>query len=186
VQRPTHVSKSLSDRFDLDQTSHSQSALFVRRGLSSGEAVERVLRARSALRDGLAVYLAGDVPWPGPNARIGRLLGVEHPFQTIWIDLAVLAKTPVVLSFCRHLPEGRFSIAFEPPLTIAQGEEDRAFARYLDRLEREIARFPGEAVAYLSWPCYRSNAQIKKPLTSRHVHIDISSRKTAGSPTDGG
>ena len=186
VQRPTHVSKILAAKFDLDQAPHSQSALFVRRGLTASEAVERVLRARSALRDGLAVYLAGDVPWPGPNARLGRLLGVEHAFQTIWIDLAVLAKTPVVLVFCRHLPGGRFSIAFDPPWTISPGEEDLAFARYLARLESEISRYPGEAVAYLSWPCYRLNTSPKRAMKSPHVRLKSSTLDPARSRRDGG
>lgn len=185
VQRPTHVSKTLAEKFELDEKPHSQSALLVRRGLSAREAVDRVLRARSALRDGVAVYLAGDVPWPGPNARTGRLLGVEHAFQTIWIDLAVLAKAPVVLVFCRHLAGGRFSLRFEPPLSISAGEEDRAFAHYLARLEREIALHPDEAVAYLSWPCYRLNSSPKRSSKPPRVQAGSSILEAARSPGGG-
>ena len=33
------------------------------------------LPGRAALRDGLAIYLNGDIPWSGPNTCAGRLLG---------------------------------------------------------------------------------------------------------------
>ena len=47
---------------------YPQAGFFVRRDLSPVMAVERILRARAALRDGLAVYLTGDIPWSGPNS----------------------------------------------------------------------------------------------------------------------
>ncbi len=90
-----------------------------------------MLRARAALRDGLAVYLTGDIPWPGPNARPGRLLGQPQRFLSVWADLAVLARAPVFLVFCTHRPGGRFALTIEPPWTLAPGDEPAAVARYL-------------------------------------------------------
>ena len=75
VQRPRHVSAELNRRFDRADGPHPQSGFFLRRDLSAGQCVERLLRAGRRLRDGLAVYLNGDIPWTGPNTRPGRLLG---------------------------------------------------------------------------------------------------------------
>ena len=167
VQRPRHVSPTLQAWFDRDEGPHPQSGLFLRRGLPPGAAAERLLRARAALRDGLAVYLAGDVPWGGPNARPGRLLGESHAFLSIWADLAVLARAPVVLMFCTHLPGGRYRLTFDPPWSLSPGSEAAAIARYLERLEAEIAAHPAEAVAYLTWPCYGPDRHLPRHA-SRH------------------
>jgi phosphatidylinositol dimannoside acyltransferase len=83
VQRPAHVSTELNHWFDRRDVSYPQSGFFVRRALSPVMAVERILRARSALRDGLAVYLTADIPWDGPNSRPGRLLGQTHRFLSV-------------------------------------------------------------------------------------------------------
>jgi lauroyl/myristoyl acyltransferase len=117
-------------------------------------AAERLLRARAALRDGLAVYLTGDIPWPGPKTRPGRLLGQPQRFLAVWSDLAVLTRAPVFVVFCTHKPGGRYALTVEPMGTIAPGEENAAVARYLARLESEIAAHPADAVAHLLWPCY--------------------------------
>ncbi len=91
VQRPGHVSRALKLRFD-GPGPHPQPRLFLRRGLATGDAAERLLRAHAALRDGYAVYLNGDIPWPGPNARPGHFLGRDRALLAIWADLAVLAR----------------------------------------------------------------------------------------------
>ena len=114
VQRPRHVSSELDRRFDRDGP-HPQSGFFLRRDLSPALAAERLLRARAALRDGLAVYLSGDIPWSGPNTRPGRLLGRTRPFLSVWADLAVLTRVPVFLLFCTHRPGGRYALTIEPP-----------------------------------------------------------------------
>jgi lauroyl/myristoyl acyltransferase len=99
VQRPRHVSSELNARFDAG-IPHPQAELFLRRDLSPAVAVERVFRARCALRDGLAIYLNGDIPWSGPNTCSGRLLGRPQHLLAIWTELAVLTGTPVFLVFC--------------------------------------------------------------------------------------
>ncbi|AGA31467.1 lysophospholipid acyltransferase family protein [Singulisphaera acidiphila] len=153
VQRPRHVSRELDRRFDRDEP-HPQSDFFLRRDLSPALAAERLLHARAALRDGLAVYLSGDIPWNGPNTRSGQLLGHSRTFLSVWADLAVLTRVPVFLLFCTHRPGGRYALTIETPWTLAAGEESAALTRYLARLESEIRAHPADAVAHLLWPCY--------------------------------
>ena len=153
VQRPRHVSRELNRRFDAIGP-HPQAELFLRRDLSPTVAVERILRARAALREGMAVYLNGDIPWTGPNTCPGRLLGRTHRLLAIWTELAVLTHAPVFLVFCTHAPGGRFSLEFEPMGWLHTGEEQIAVADYLKQLESRIANSPADAVAHLVWPCY--------------------------------
>ncbi|MBV8269802.1 MAG: hypothetical protein JO252_26055 [Planctomycetaceae bacterium] len=174
VQRPRHVSRELNRRFDAVEP-HPQSGFFLRRDLPPGRAAERLLRARAALRDGLAVYLCGDIPWHGPTARPGRLLGQPRTFLAVWADLAVLTRAPVFLLFCTHRPGGRFALTIDPPFTVTAGEEPSAVASYLSRLESEIAAHPADAVAHLLWPCYGPPA----PAASRRVALRPSRRVAA-------
>jgi phosphatidylinositol dimannoside acyltransferase len=154
LQRPHHVSRALCRAFDAAGGPHSQTDLFLRRDLPLAAAVERVIRARAALRDGLAIYLNGDIPWQGPNARPGRFLGQPQRFLAIWTELAVVARAPVYNVFCTHLPGGRFKLEFEAIGPILPGAEDAAVAAYLRQLETRIAKLPAEAVAHLLWPCF--------------------------------
>ena len=155
VQRPRHVSRELNLRFDAGGL-HPQAELFLRRDLSAAVAVERVFRARAALRDGLAIYLNGDIPWTGPNTCAGRLLGRPQRFLAIWTELAVLTNAPVFLLFCTHLPGGRFALEIEAIGHLRAGEEEAAVADYLKQLEARIESSPADAVAHLGWPCYVS------------------------------
>jgi phosphatidylinositol dimannoside acyltransferase len=163
VQKPGHVSHELRRRLDRSDGPNPQSQFYLRRGLPPGEAAARMLRARDALRSGLAVYLSGDVPWKSANARQGRLVGVKHSFLSVWTDLAIVSRAPVVPFFCSHLPGGRFSLRFDPPWEIATGGQQAAVDRYLTRVEDEIRARPDEAVAHLTWPCYQSTATSQYP-----------------------
>jgi phosphatidylinositol dimannoside acyltransferase len=154
VQRPRHVSGVLQARFDRGDGPHPQTGFFLRRGMPPSTAVERVFQARAALRRGLALYMTGDIPWQGPNARTGRLLGFDREFLSVWADLAVLARAPVIPLYCTHRPGGRFALTFDAPWILSPGDEAAAVARYFGRLEAEIAGHPADAVAYLLWPCY--------------------------------
>jgi lauroyl/myristoyl acyltransferase len=154
VQRPRHVSRMLSSWFDGVRGPHDQSALFLRRNLPPAEAIELLVRARTALRDGLALYLCGDIPWQGPNGRPGRLLGHDRRFLAIWTELAVLTRAPVFHVFCVHLPGGKFLLELEAVGWVHAGEEDDAVADYLKGLEARIAIEPAQAVAHLLWPCF--------------------------------
>jgi lauroyl/myristoyl acyltransferase len=164
IQRPQHISRLLQSRFDDGTSLHSQRGFFLRRNLTAEEASKRVFRTRAALRDGLIVYLKGDVPWTGPNTRPGRLLGQSLSFQSLWAEFAALFRAPVVTTFCTHLPRGRYALTFDPAWTVTRGGEESAVARYLDRLEREIAAHPSDAVAHLLWPCYGLTRAAVSPL----------------------
>ncbi len=153
VQRPRHVSRYLDQSFDRDQP-HPQSAFFLRRDLPPGAATERLLRARAALRDGLAVYLAGDIPWVGSNSRPGQLLGQYRMFLSVWTDLATVTGAPVFFLFCTHRPEGRYALHIDGARTISAGQELASVTDYLARLEAQIRNHPDDAVAHLLWPCY--------------------------------
>ena len=164
---------------------HPQSEFFLRRKMTPAESVDRLLRARSALRDGLAVYLSGDILWPGPNCRKGRLLGVDRTFLAVWADLAAHARAPVVFLFARHRPGGRYALTFGAPRTIEPGAEDLAVDRYLRRLEAEIVANPADAVAYLLWPCFGPPPR-RSPTPARGSAGGSRWRSVAGSlPADG-
>lgn len=164
IQRPQHVSRYLHARFDVANGRHPQSGFFLRRHLTPEEASKRVFRTRAALRDGLAVYLKGDVPWVGTNTRPARFLGQETTFQSLWADFAALFRAPVVAVFCTHLPGGRYALTFDPPFRVPRGGEGEAVSRYLARLEAEIRTHPADAVGHLLWPCYNPPAH---PIASR-------------------
>lgn len=154
VQRPRHVSKYSQRHFDRKEGPHPQTDLFLKRNMPASEASARLVSARRALRDGMAVYLSGDIPWPSASARPGRLMGVTRPFLGLWADLAALTRAVVVPVFATHQPGGRFAIRFDPAWTVEPGTEGEAVERYLERLDAVIARRPTEAVAHLTWPCY--------------------------------
>jgi lauroyl/myristoyl acyltransferase len=166
VQRPRHVSRELNRRFDAGGI-HPQIDMFLRRDLSPSVAIERVFRARAALRDGMAIYLNGDIPWTGPNTYAGRLLGRPQRLLAIWTELAVLTGVPVFLVFCTHLPHGRFALEIEAMGHLQPGEEQTAVADYLKQLEARIATSPADAVAHLVWPCYESPPLPLKQLRNR-------------------
>jgi len=172
VQRPRHVSRELNRRFDAGGV-HPQHEMFLRRDLSPAVAVERVLQARAALRDGLAIYLNGDIPWSGPNTCAGMLLGRRQRLLAIWTELAVLTGAPVFLVFCTHLPCGRFALEIEAIGHLRPGEEETAVADYLKQLEARIATCPADAVAHLAWPCYES-----APLPATATEEKESSQQT--------
>ena len=167
VQRPQHASKFFLSQFEIPGQEHPQTGFFVNRQLSPEEASRRIFRTRAALRDGLAIYLMGDVPWEGTNTRTGSLLGFEQSFQSLWVDFAVLFKAPVVIAFSIYLPDGRTRVTFKPPMMIRKGEEDQAVRDYLRALDSEIAAHPANAVAHLLWPCYGPNPTSRK-RKSRH------------------
>jgi lauroyl/myristoyl acyltransferase len=182
VQRPRHISHELSRRFDAGGP-HCQAALFLRRDLSPAVAVERLLRARAALRDGLAIYLNGDIPWTGPNTCPGRLLGRPQRLLAIWTELAVLTHAPVFLIFCTHAPGGRFALEIEPLGWLRAGEENVAVADYLKQLEVRIANSPADAVAHLIWPCYEPRPSAASPLPHRPKPARARRRKAVSTTT---
>ena len=179
VQRPKHVAKALDAFFDRDEPD-PQSLFFLRRSLNPTECVSRLVRCRSALRSGKAVYLPGDIPWQGQNTRSGRLLGQTRRVLSVWADLSALTGAPVFYVFCTHLPGGRHALTFEPAGRIAPGGESAAVSRYLSRLDARIADHPADAVAHLLWPCYGSPRPESSPRPAAAVRP---SRRVAALPS---
>ena len=167
VQRPKHVSRELDRRFDAAVSPYPQSEFFLKRDLSPAAAVERMMQARSALRDGLALYLNGDIVWDGSNTRTCRLLGRDHQFLAVWAELACLTRAPVFFIFCRHLPAGRFAIEFKR-LDGPSDKPDQLLAAYIAEVEVQVAADPSEAVAYLTWPCYTDAPEAAVGPVHRH------------------
>lgn len=163
VQRPRHVSRYLQEQFDRSDGPHPQAGLFLKRHMPPSDASACLVSARRALKDGLAVYLSGDVPWPSSSARPGRLMGASRPFLGLWADLAAITRSPVVPVFARFRPEGRFSLRFGPPMRVEPGSESASIALYLDHLDALITRHPSEAVAHFTWPCYL-DAPASRPI----------------------
>lgn len=178
VQRPCHVSSRLNREFD-KKGPHPQSDLFLHRNLNPSESVLRMLRAREALKSGVSVFLMGDIPWNSSNAREGRFLGHDRPFLSVWIDLAVLARVPVVFSFCSILPGGRYRLTFDPPWQPTAGEEAVALARYLARLEDVVRADPANAAAHLLWPCYQSPRESEHSICPPSPIVNRPSRRIA-------
>lgn len=170
VQRPKHVSRELDRRFDSAAAPHPQAEFFLKRHLTPAAAVERMMHARAALRDGHALYLNGDIVWDGSNTRTCRLLGREHPFLAVWAELACLTRAPAFLVFCRHLDAGRFAIEFKPLDTSAPARPEQLLSAYLAEVEAQVALDPSEAVAYLTWPCYTDGPDAAvAPASTRRV-----------------
>jgi lauroyl/myristoyl acyltransferase len=160
VQRPKHVSTILERKFDATDEPYPQRDFFLRKDLTAAVAIERTLQARSALRDGMIVYLNGDIVWEGSNTRACRLLGRDHQFLAIWTELAALTRSPVYFVFCTHRPGGRFALEFKCFGRTRSGEQTQAIGAYMSQLEAQVAAAPAEAVAYLTWPCYTTGNSI--------------------------
>ena len=116
VQRPRHVSAS--------STAGSTPAARIRRPNCSSAATSRRPWPSSessapgaALRDGLAIYLNGDIPWSGPNTCPGTLLGRPQRLLAIWTELAVLTHARSSSSSAPTAPAGRFALEIEPSAT---------------------------------------------------------------------
>ena len=180
VQRPRHVSRALDRYFDRDEP-EPQADFFLARRMEPASCVARILAARGALRGGKAVYLAGDIPWSGPNGRPGRFLGQTRRLLSVWADLAAITGAPVFHVFCSHRPGGRFALALEPAGHVASGDEQVALNRYLARLEAVIAANPTDAVGHALWPCYGRPA----PSPSSAVASTRPSRRAAAIPFSG-
>lgn len=161
IQRPQHVSRFLQGRLDAREGPLPQSAMHLRRDLTAGQAADRVLRAREALRSGSAVFVCGDIPWH--SGRPGCLMGETRNYLALWADLAATTRSLVVPVFGLHRPKGRYDITFDAPWPVRQGGETVALGRYLARLGQVIQADPAQAVAFWCWPGYGSVGPVLQP-----------------------
>ncbi len=175
VQRPRHVSAELHRAFDR-LGPHPQAEFTLRRAMSPAKSAARVMRARAALRDGMIVYLGGDILWPGANCRPAHFLGHNRTFLSVWADLAALTGAPVVAAFATHQAGGRYALTLDEPRMVPIGGEDAAVGSFLARLETEIRRHPADAVAYLLWPCFgppAASVATANPRIGRRVSVAV-------------
>jgi lauroyl/myristoyl acyltransferase len=156
IQRPSHVSRRLLDALTSADGPHPQADFLLRRDMGRDEAVAAMMRARAALRDGLAIYLCGDVPWPtgrevGWMGRRWRLL--DH-----WAQLAAATGAAVVPLVATYQPGGGHRLRFGVARRIRPDGVDPAVAWFLDRLEHAVRAEPEQAVPYWLWPSYQPPA----------------------------
>ena len=156
IQRPRHVSHYLQAQLDRTTEPYPSSSLFLRRDLERREAVERCLRARSALREGLALYVCGDITTPGgyPACWFGQPV----PLLEHWTQLAASSGARVVPLFATFLPEGKYQIRFEAPFRVDFQRSGEAISHYLRLLEDTVRTDPAQAVPYWTWPSFRFSA----------------------------
>jgi lauroyl/myristoyl acyltransferase len=152
IQRPRHVSSYLQDQLDRADEPYPSTSLFLRRDLSRRDAAERILRGRGALREGLALYLCGDITTPaGPSV---SWFGHRARLLDHWIHLAASTGAWVVPLFATFAPRGTYSLRFERPLRVSSRRPDEALAHYLNLLQHAVADDPAQAVPYWTWPSY--------------------------------
>jgi lauroyl/myristoyl acyltransferase len=152
IQRPRHVSRYLQAQLDRAAEPFPSTRLFLRRDLSHRDAAERLLRARAALREGLPLYLCGDITVPGgyPVSWFGQpAYLLDH-----WSHLAASTGACVVPLFASFAPEGTYRIRFEPAFRVSTQSMGEPIQTYLRSLERVVANDPAQAVPYWTWPSY--------------------------------
>lgn len=152
MERPRHISKFLSRRFEAD----GQRGLFLSRSATPAESAGAVLRAAKALRAGAVMLVAGDVRTAGPNSVPARFLGGDFRFSSTWALLASLAGAPAVPSFGRVEPDGTHVVEFLDPIDVgpeARRPEGAAsyVQRALDAVEERVRRHPAHSNDYFFW-----------------------------------
>lgn len=152
MERPRHISKFLSQRFEAD----GQRGLFLSRTATPAESAGSVLRAARELRGGAVMLVAGDVRTAGPNSVPSRFLGGEFRFSSTWALLASLAGAPAVPSFGRVEADGTHVVEFLDPIEV--GPEARrpegagAYVQLaLDAVEERVRRHPSHSNDYFFW-----------------------------------
>ncbi len=152
IQRPRHISQYLKTELERPSPLYPSSCLFLHRDFSPRDATERILRARGVLREGMALYLCGDittphgteVSWFGHKARL-----LDH-----WTHLAASTGASVVPVFATFQPKGKYRIDFEIPFRVRPSETSKALEHYLELLQDRVANDPSQAVPYWTWPGY--------------------------------
>ena len=148
---------------------HPQAEMFLRRDLSPAVAVERVFRARSALRDGLAIYLNGDIPWSGPNTCSGHAAG-PPPAPAGHLDRTGGSHRHAGLSRVLH-PSARRPIrtrdrSHRPPSARRRRNRRRRLPQAARSPHRDL---PGRCRRPSLWPCYESPSVPQKHVRTRKV-----------------
>jgi KDO2-lipid IV(A) lauroyltransferase len=162
MERPRHISRFMSQRFNT-QGPLGQQGLFISRHGVPADSAGSILRAARAIKAGLLLYLAGDVRWTGRLTESARFLGATMQFSTTWVVLAAMTEAPVVMVFCRMQPDGRYHLEFHPAFRIPRdaaekGETRNWVHRFLQILEDQVRRYPSNSNDYFFW--HHSDQQV--------------------------
>ncbi len=156
MERPRHISRFMSRRFDETDGPLAQDKLFISRQGMPADAAGSILRASRAIRAGMLLYLAGDVRWTGQMTETANFLGRLMRFSTTWVVLAAMTDAPVVVVFCRVESDGRYHVEFRPafqvPATAAEkGNAGEWVERFIAVLEEQVRRYPTNSNEYFFW-----------------------------------
>ena len=165
IQRPRHVSSYLHTQLDHPSQLLPSSSLFLCRNLSPRDATERILRARNVLREGMSLYLCGDIT--NTEGRAVSWFGQPASLLDHWTYLAASTGAWVVPLFARFEPGGRYSLQFTTPFQVETENTQTAVSHYLQHLTQHVAASPAQAVPYWTWPTYPGappeSAQLANP-----------------------
>ncbi len=155
MERPRHISKFLSSRFDTDGPT-GQRKLFISRRASPAEAAGSIIRATRVLRAGMILMIAGDVRWSGPQNSPAEFLGHEYTFSNTWVKIAAMTGAPVVPVFCRIDDQAAYRLEFLDPFTIGSDQTSAddvagAVQRFLRIVEAQVERDPANSNEYFFW-----------------------------------
>lgn len=155
MERPRHISRFLSRRFETDGPT-GQRKLFISRRANPADAAGSIMRALRVLKEGMVLMIAGDVRWTGAGTSEAVFLGQTFPFSNTWVKLASMAGSPVVPVFCRIDGEGTYCLEFHEPYTLPRGNPAADEAAHwvqanLRAIEAQVERFPGNSNDYFFW-----------------------------------
>jgi KDO2-lipid IV(A) lauroyltransferase len=155
MERPRHISRYMSRHFETDGPL-GQDKLFISRQGVPADSASSILRAARALKAGMLLYLAGDVRWTGQLTESAQFLGQPTRFSTTWVVLAAMTGAPVVMTFCRMEPDGRYHIEFRPAFQVPKdapekGETARWVKYFIEILEDQVRRYPTNSNDYFFW-----------------------------------
>jgi lauroyl/myristoyl acyltransferase len=155
MERPRHISRFLSSRFDTDGPT-GQKNLFISRKATPAEAAGSILRAARVLKSGMILMIAGDVRWTGSHTSSAVFLGNRYSFSNTWVKLAAMSSSLIVPVFCRIAEDGSYQLEFQEPFQVPSGtpdpeEIDARVQAYLKTIEAQVERFPENSNEYLFW-----------------------------------
>ncbi len=128
---------------------HYESPLVHVLDLSRVAPLDVAIAARSVLRRGGVVFVAGDLSVDGADDRIAvSVLGRPRRIARGFAELSISSSVPATPIFSRVDPSGTISTWIEPGLSATAGQNRRTQAAelaqgYADRLSANFARFPG-------------------------------------------
>jgi phosphatidylinositol dimannoside acyltransferase len=160
MERPRHISRFMSRRFETDGPL-GQKKLFISRQGVPADSASSILRAAKTLKAGMLLYLAGDVRWTGKLTDSARFLGQTMQFSTTWVALAAMTGAPVVMVFCRIQPDGRYHMEFRPAFSVPNDAAEKGKAaewvqKFMVILEEQVCCYPTNSNDYFFWAGSRS------------------------------